>query len=124
MPHLYTCVRCGAPSDDLDDDALRCLVCAAAAVKRAAALGLVREAYRATPPGAAQGMLEHVLACAAGHGGRECVEWYAGEAIFARVIIDHGWAVDDARALFDAVRELGTLPAPATQRCAVEVHHA
>lgn len=104
------CVRCGSAAPD---DDVRCPACAAAARKRAAALSLVREAYRAAPPGAAQSMLEHVLTCAAGNGGPERVEWYAGEAVFARLVLDHAWSVDDARAVFEAVRELGTVPAPA-----------
>lgn len=128
MSHL-PCERCGSPVRNLVelnehelDGGLRCAVCAAAARKRAAAHSLVFEAYRSMPEGAAQGMLEHVLACAASNGGRERVEWYAGEAIFARVMLNHGWRFADARTLFEAVRELGTTPSPT--RHAVEVRHA
>lgn len=76
------------------------------------ALATVQGAYRTAPHGAARAMLEHLISYAEGREPDDEIEWYAGEAIFARLVIDDRWSIDDARGVYHAVRELAvTAPA-------------
>lgn len=92
------------------------------------ALATVRHAHEHTAHGAAKGMLAHVLECAM-QGAR--IEWYAGEAIFARLVIDERWCPAHAQTVYTAVRELATVPmreaavdAAVAQRRGMEVSRA
>lgn len=64
---------------------------------------ILRAITFALPEGAARGVLQDVVHRA---DDTRRIEWFAGELVFARLVLDHEWDVSDARAVFEMVRAL------------------